>query len=322
MKMKRRKSTLIQKPITARQAYDEFLQDKTSMNVSPQTLSTYGLHISSFLSIRNLWDAKASSISKNDYQQWIEVLQMDSAKKDVTVASYCRSVRVFIYWLQDNHYISETYSLKIPKYQKTIKVCYTDEELSLLLKKPEKCSEVQFQTWVFINLACATGMRLSSILSLKVSDIIWKENLIYLQKSKNKRAQIFFVNNEMLAILRNYINLFELTENDSLFCSAEKVRLSKRTIQNNVENYNHSRNVKKTSIHLFRHTFAKNFYTQTKDIYTLAHILGHSSIATTENYLRDLGVNPADATAYNPQLIYAGKQKRRHRRSNIKTDDL
>ncbi|WP_418752316.1 tyrosine-type recombinase/integrase [Frisingicoccus sp.] len=319
----RRKRNMTLKQINVRQAYEEFFQDKKSINTAEETLSTYRLHISNFLSNRNLWDAEVSSISKNDYQQWIEVLQKEPAKKDVTVASYCRSVRVFIYWLQNNQYIPEAYSLKIPSYQKTIKVCYTDEELSLLLKKPEKCSEVQYQTWVFVNLACATGMRLASILSLDVSDIIWKENLIYLQKTKNKRAQIFFVNNEMLTILKTYITLFGLTENDSLFCSAEKGRLSKRTMQTNVANFNHSRNVKKTSIHLFRHTFAKNFYSYTKDIYTLAHILGHSSIATTEKYLRDLGINPADATAYNPQLIYAGgKPKPKRRRSSITADDL
>ena len=317
MTKKRRKSTLTPDKITLRQGYTEFIQDKIAINSSKETLRTYGLHITNFLETSNLWDVDTHLLTKDDYQRWIERLQRDTSKKDVTVASYCRSVRAFIYWLQDYQY-TDAYSLQIPKYQKTIKVCYTDQELSLLLKKPKKCTEVQFQTWVFINLVCATGMRLSSALSLKISDIQMNEHTIYLQSTKNNRAQTFFISHEMLVILRKYITLFDLSDDDYLFCSAEKKPLAKRTIQDNVAAYNRLHGVEKTSIHLFRHTFAKNYYTQTKDIYTLSHILGHSSISTTENYLRDLGVNPVDATAYNPQVIYVDKSKHRRHRKMLK----
>lgn len=126
-----------------------------------------------------------------------------------------------------------------------------------LLARPIRCSEVQFQTWVFINLICATGIRLSSALSLKVSDIQMKERAIYLQTTKNNKAQVFFISNEMISILCKYIALFDLSDDDYLFCNAEKNRLTKRAMQDNVARYNRSHGVKKTSIHLFRHTFAK-----------------------------------------------------------------
>ena len=144
-----------------------------------------------------------------------------------------------------------------------------------------------------------------------------KERAIYLQTTKNNKAQVFFISNEMISILCKYITLFDLSDDDYLFCNAEKNRLTKRAMQNNVARYNRSHGVKKTSIHLFRHTFAKNYYSQTKDIYTLSHILGHASIATTEQYLRDLGVNPSNATAFNPQLLYADKPRQKRRRRMI-----
>ena len=316
MTKKRRRATLRQDTITIKQGYNEFMQDKLTINTSRETLKLYKLHISHFLNTCDLWDVNTCHLSKEHYQQWVVHLQNDPAKNDVTVASYCRSVRAFIYWLQDNQY-TDTYPLRIPKYQKTIKVCYTDEELSALLARPTRCSEVQFQTWVFINLICATGMRLSSALSLKVSDIQMKERSIYLQTTKNNKAQVFFISNEMISILCKYITLLDLSDDDYLFCNAEKNRLTKRAMQDNVARYNRSHGVKKTSIHLFRHTFAKNYYSQTKDIYTLSHILGHASIATTEQYLRDLGVNPSNATAFNPQLLYADKPRQKRRRRMI-----
>lgn len=307
--------------VTMRYAYDEFFQEKRAQNLAPATLSTYTLHINNFLDHDDLWEYSTREVDKTIYQQWIENLREDEDKKDVTVTSYARTVRAFLYWIQDKHYM-DTYSLELPKYQKTIKVCYTDEELSRLLERPKTCREVEYQAWVFINFICATGMRLSSALAIRVADISREEQLVYVQQTKNKKAQVFFLSDELLLILKRYISQFNLGSEDWLFCSASKKKLAKRTMQGYVSEYNRKRNVEKTSIHLMRHTFAKNYYIETKDIYTLSKILGHSSIAVTEKYLTDLGVGLADATAYNPQRRFGNRKKsqvRRSRNSIIKT---
>lgn len=127
-----------------------------------------------------------------------------------------------------------------------------------------------------------------------------------------------FVNDEMSSIFNQYIKRFELTENDYMFCSAERTQLAKRTMQDNVATYNRKNGVSKTSIHLMRHTFAKNYYEKTKDIYTLCRLLGHSNISITENYLQDLGVKMENATAYNPQQQYAKESQKKTRRGKMK----
>ena len=88
-------------------------------------------------------------------------------------------------------------------------------------------------------------------------------------------------------------------------------------MQDNVATYNRKLGVEKTSIHLMRHTFAKNYYIKTKDIYSLSKILGHSTIGTTEKYLSDLGLNLANAVAYNPQAIFGKKEQPKKRRGKI-----
>lgn len=307
--------------LTIRQAWEYFFQEKRAENFSSDTLATYQLHIKKFLTASEAWDMTGELFSDlviDLYQWWIEDMKEDENKKDVTVTSYCRSVRAFIYWLATNEYI-EPVTLKLPKYQKTIKVCYTDDELKTLLQKPKKCSEVEYQTWVFINVVCATGMRLSSALCIRVGDVKKRENAIYVQQTKNNKAQVYYVGDEVITIINKYIVLFDLSPEDWLFCTAEKTRLAKRSMQDNVATYNKSKGVSKTSIHLLRHTFAKNYYNQTKDIYSLSQIMGHASISTTENYLRDLGLTLANATAYNPQVLFASdKPKKRRGKMTIK----
>lgn len=196
----------------------------------------------------------------------------------------------------------------------------TQDELTTLLKKPDdNCSEVEYQTWVYINLICATGLRLSSALNLKVKDLVAKDRELYVQHTKNKQGQLLYLNDEMIKILNKYFQQFDLFSEDYMFCTASKTRLARRTIQDNVATYNRKRGVEKTSIHLMRHTFAKNYYQKTKDIYSLRMILGHSSVGITENYLKDLGLTLESAIAYNPQQIFVEQnQPPRRRRGRMK----
>lgn len=99
MRERRRRQTMAIENETIRRVYDYFLQEKRAENLSSDTLATYQLHIKSFLTISDCWDMSTglfSDMVKDLYQWWIEDLQEDENKKDVTVASYCRSVRAFI----------------------------------------------------------------------------------------------------------------------------------------------------------------------------------------------------------------------------------
>ena len=236
----------------------------------------------------------------------------------ITVATYCRSVRAFIYWLQENEY-TDVFPVKIPKYQKKVKRCYTDEELKTLLEKPDRnCSEVQYQTWVYINLLISTGLRLSSSLDILVKDIDFKNNVVYVDTTKNNQGLALSLNDDVIKILKKYIQLFRLSADDYLFCKGDNTRMANHTMQCNVANYNRAHGVEKTSIHLFRHTFAKNFYIQTKDVYTLCQVLGHSNISVTEGYLKDLGVSLFADTVYNPQQQFTKKDSSPKRRGKLR----
>ncbi len=309
---------MVNENIKTKDALEEFYQDKRTENTAESTLKTYDMHIRNFIDSNDMWDFTTSLINKDHYQWWVEDLQEDDRKSDTTVATYCRSVRAFIYWLQENEY-TDVFPVKIPKYQKKVKRCYTDEELKTLLEKPDRnCSEVQYQTWVYINLLISTGLRLSSSLDILVKDIDFKNNVVYVDTTKNNQGLALSLNDDVIKILKKYIQLFRLSADDYLFCKGDNTRMANHTMQCNVANYNRAHGVEKTSIHLFRHTFAKNFYIQTKDVYTLCQVLGHSNISVTEGYLKDLGVSLFADTVYNPQQQFTKKDNAPKRRGKLK----
>ena len=139
-----------------------------------------------------------------------------------------------------------------------------------------------------------------------------------MNETKNNQGLTLYLNDDILKILKKYIALFELNDDDYLFCKGDKGRMDNDTMKDYVRKYNRRLGIEKTSIHLFRHTFAKNYYKQEKDIYTLSKILDHSSIAVTEQYLRDLGVSLFVESSYNPQRKFAQEKPTPKRRGKMK----
>ena len=72
MRERRRKKTMAVDNVSVRQAYNEFVQEKKAMNLSELTLSTYELHIKSFVDSNEFWDMSTSLLNKDLYQWWIE----------------------------------------------------------------------------------------------------------------------------------------------------------------------------------------------------------------------------------------------------------
>ena len=301
----------MQRRKTASTIMELFLEEKQAENLSESTLRLYRIHIADY--IASLDDDSAASLSLSSYQRYVVELQDDDEKRDVTVTSYCRSIRAFLYWAQAEGYI-EQFQIKLPRYQKTIKRCYTDEEMKKLLAAPdEKCQETEYLCYIFVNLAAATGLRLSSLLALRVRDIEG-DGWLYVDKTKSRRGQKIKLNPNIQKLLRKYIAEFALNKDDFLFANGDGRPYHKCTMSHMIYEYNIERGVEQTGVHRFRHTFARNYYRQTHDAYGLSKILGHAAVTTTEAYLRDLGEEDYyTEMTYNPQQQFAAKHTRRGR---------
>ena len=301
---------------TTREMLDIFLKEKEVYNLSVETLRCYKYHINTFITfLEDKADNPAfKSCTQKTYNAFILYLK-DRGTKDVTINTIARSLRAWIYWLADKNCITP-FKVVMPKYQKTIPDTYSDEELYLLLKKPNRhCSEVEYETWVFVNLAIATGLRLSSMLNIQIRDIEFNQGILNVNHTKNRKALSLALNEELLIILRTYIRIFELDTEDYLFCTGAKTKLSPRTVEDFVRRYNKKRGVyKKKLIHAFRHTFARNHYLQNHDMYRLKELMGHSLISTTEHYLGTLGLDTSSRIEYNPQAQFSYKESNTSKR--------
>jgi len=147
------------------------------------------------------------------------------------------------------------------------------EEVQNLLKQPSKRYPTGLRNKAIMSLMLHCGLRLSEVVNLKPGNLNLTKGKLRVESGKGKKDRD-------LAI-PDYLN-----ENNFFFSTLKGRKLSDRYIQQMVKRYATKAGInKKISPHILRHTYATQYYKQTKDIETLRRILGHSDISTTTIYI-------------------------------------
>ncbi len=213
---------------------------------------------------------------------------------EVTVATYFRDYRAIAYWLMDNKLIAQ-HHITVKNVESDYKDVYTSDEIDKLLKKPDdNCTFAEYRDWVVINYVLATGNRVGTIVKIKIADIDFDERMISINTQKNKKkTRIPIEDNKLFKILRDYIDDWLTDENGnyvspylfpSSYSDSSNYPMTRERLANSIAGYNRKRGVSKTSIHLFRHTFVKNWIMTGGDLHMLQRILGHSTLAMVTHY--------------------------------------
>lgn len=282
--MKQQITMTKQKNLTSKEAFDLFLRKCKVRNLSEQTLKTYQEHF-------EIW-SKFYPATKHINRVTAEIIENfilhlhDTDIRDVTINSYLRTIRVFLYYCMECSYV-EHFKITMIKADKKVKETYTEDELKKLLEKPDtnKCSFTEYKTWVFENYLLGTGNRISSALNLQICDIDFENMLITLRKTKNRKQQIIPLSVTLADILKEYLEVRGGELDDYLFCNIYGEQGSRRTFQQLVYRYNIKRGVNKTSCHLFRATYAKIAILNGIDPFRLQKLMGHSDLTVTREYV-------------------------------------
>jgi len=220
----------------------------------------------------------------------------ETLDNDVSINSYLRDLKTTLRFLMNEGYVHEFKMRTVKADQQAIET-YTDEELSRLLKKPDlkTCSFVQYQSWVMTNFLFSTGVRQHSLINICVNDVDFDNRVVTVRVTKNRKVLIVPLNQTMVGILREFLK-HRQHENgeDYLFCNTFGKPLAKSTCYHMLACYNKSCGVETTGIHRYRHTMAKQWILSGGNVVTLSKLLGHSSLAITQNYINLLVSDLAD----------------------------
>jgi integrase/recombinase XerD len=298
---------------TVEDLYDEFIEDCKARNLTASTITSYNGSKKKFLDFVGE-EALIKDIETSTINSFINDM-LDDLARYTTINHYLRDLRAFFNWCYDIANIDINVIVNMIKGQEEVIETYTDEELEELLAKPNRVNNfVEWRSWAIITFIMATGARSSTIRNIKMGDILYGRSEVKYSHTKNKKVQLVPISKALMNDLRIYVKKWrgEASDDSFLFCDIGEEQLSSNGLKLSIRRYNNSRGVKRTSIHAFRHTFAKHWIRNTGDVFRLQKLLGHSTLEMTRRYVtlfsEDLKEN---LEAYNPlDRLKAAKSRR------------
>lgn len=138
-----------------------------------------------------------------------------------------------------------------------------------------------------IELLFATGIRVSELCSLKISDINLYDRNILIHGKGSKERRLLLCNDDVVTALVNYQYTFqqEIHNCGYFFVNQLGNRLSEQSVREIINKYTKIANISQhITPHMFRHSFATLLLEEDVDIRYIQEMLGHSSINITEIY--------------------------------------
>ena len=135
---------------------------------------------------------------------------------------------------------------------------------------------------LILDLLYGTGIRLSELIGLKVSDINFTQQTLKVLGKRNKERIIPFSTN-LAQSMGEYIKV-RAVDSEQLLITEQGKPLYPMLIYRVVKKYLSLVNVDKRSPHVLRHTFATHLLNKGADLNAVKDLLGHSSLAATQVY--------------------------------------
>lgn len=207
-----------------------------------------------------------------------------------TISRNIASMKAFFHYLSKEGIIEKDISigLKAPKIEKKMPEILTPEEVIWLLEQPKGDTPKEIRDKAMLELLYATGIRVTELITLKVSDVNLQMGFIICRDGSKERVIPFGA--AAKKAMTNYLEkarnvmLFDL-QSDILFVNCSGQPMSRQGFWKLIKYY-----AKKAGIiaditpHTLRHSFAAHLVENGADLRSVQEMLGHSDISTTQVY--------------------------------------
>ncbi|MEJ5350652.1 MAG: site-specific tyrosine recombinase XerD [Melioribacteraceae bacterium] len=261
-------------------------------NLSENTIQSYEIDLKKFFTflekknVNDLNDVSAEIISSYFDEQ--RKLGIDTA----TVARYMSSLKGFWKYLEDSNYVEKNPTEKLYPVRKSRKLpsVLSFEEIEKILQAVNTNDYLGIRDRAILELFYSSGLRVSELINLKISDLFFEEEVIRVfgKGSKERivpigQSAIFWINE----YLRSSRPLLEkkMKSQNFLFLNKRGTKLSRMWIWKIFNFYANQAGIKKEiHPHTFRHSFATHLLERGADLRAVQEMLGHADISTTQIY--------------------------------------
>lgn len=269
------------------ESFLDFLQKDKKL--SDNTLQSYNRDIKLYCNYLEENDLDPVKTSEDDLAEYLESLK-ENGKAVSTVSRNLASLRSFYQYLYRSKVVSEdpTVNLESPKIERKLPKVLTSEQVELLLEQP-KCVDLKgYRDKAMLELVYATGIRVTELISLNISDVNIENG--YIKCAGKTKERIIPIGTLAVSALKEYINksrnILLKDENDqALFVNVNGHRLTRQGFWKIIKQYKTQANIDiDITPHTLRHSFAVHLLENGAELRAIQEMLGHSDISSTQVY--------------------------------------
>lgn len=230
-----------------------------------------------------------TKINKTNINSYILYLERNCGST-ATQSRYIASMKAFFMYLRNENYIDTlpTMEIKAPHVEKKMPDVLSVEEMMLLLKQPD-CGTVKGKRdKAMLELLYATGIRVTELISLHMSDV--NMELSYIQCYSRGKARIVPFHQDTKAALEDYLifarpAIVKDMDTDILFTNYAGEPMSRQGFWKLIKAYASKAGIS-TAItpHTLRHSFAAHMVGNGADLKAVQEMMGHSDLSSTQIY--------------------------------------
>lgn len=261
----------------------------TDKKVSKNTLQSYIRDISQYMAYLDSVGIKdCTGITAEAYVGYTTFLQ-SKGKAPTTVSRAIASTRAFYRYLCEKNFcpFNPAENVHAVKTVKKLPQILTGAEVKLLLSQPAEGDLKGIRDRAMLELLYATGIRVTELISLNISDINTEAG--YIVCNMHTKERIIPLYPRAVEFLRIYINevrpIMTDGEPEALFVNTNGSRLTRQGFWKIIKTYQRKAGIEKDiTPHTLRHSFAAHLLENGADIKSLQEMLGHADISSTQVY--------------------------------------
>ena len=270
--------------------YTSFMTDIRHKSLN--TVESYKRDVTQYISyLDGTGVTDISYTTKTTVLSYLLYLQKEG-RASSTVSRTLASLRSYYLFMMQNGVVKSnpTSNLEAPHVEKKIPKILSGEEVELLLEQPKNCDNKGIRDKAMLELLYATGIRVSELINLDVSDV--NVPMSFVRCKGGKKERIIPMGHQAKDALENYINnvrkYMVKDENETaLFVNCSGARLSRQGFWKLIKYYQHIAGIE-TDItpHTLRHSFAAHLLENGADLHSIQEMMGHADISSTQVYSR------------------------------------
>jgi len=256
--------------------------------LEPLTLKAYAIDLKQFYEFASLNASSISELNKTLVQSYIEEISKKYVAK--SLKRKIASVKAFFNYLEFEDLIVVTpfrkirINIKEPKHLPKSLSLFDMEKLLSFLYSQTHIKKISIRNLAIFELMFATGIRVSELCNIRLSDINLETQTLSIKGKGNKERLGVVNNHHVISALKSYLSIRPTTDSPFFFINRIKKQISTQSVRFFIEALGRTVLNKLVTPHMIRHTFATLLLEEGVDITYIKSFLGHSSISTTQIY--------------------------------------